>query len=145
MSLPAAEQRLLEGIEEGLRASEPRLAGMYAIFTRLTSIDGGPRRERLPSGRGLRAWRVRLRYAGAARRRRRQRPTVRPAAAGSAMRWLVVSQLVLFLAVVGLFIGFGAHTVRASCHASTSLRAAAAQLRTRQCTAQASSSAVQAK
>lgn len=47
MSLPAAQQRILDGIAEGLRASEPRLAAMFAIFTRLTGSEAQPRQEQL--------------------------------------------------------------------------------------------------
>ena len=35
MSLPACQQRALDRMESALRASEPRLASMYAIFGRL--------------------------------------------------------------------------------------------------------------
>jgi hypothetical protein len=48
MSLPAGQQRILDGIADGLQASEPRLATMYAIFTRLTKSEARPRREQLP-------------------------------------------------------------------------------------------------
>ena len=52
MSLPAAQQRILDGMAERLRRSEPRLAGMYAVFTRLCGNDGPPGREQLSAGRG---------------------------------------------------------------------------------------------
>jgi hypothetical protein len=35
MSLPANQQRVLDGMERALQASEPRMASMYAIFARL--------------------------------------------------------------------------------------------------------------
>jgi hypothetical protein len=35
MSLPACQQRVLDDMEVALRASEPHLAGMFSIFTRL--------------------------------------------------------------------------------------------------------------
>ena len=35
MSLPAGQQRVLHGIEGALKASEPQLASMFAIFARL--------------------------------------------------------------------------------------------------------------
>lgn len=47
MSLPSAEQRVLDGIAESLRVSEPRLAGMYDTFTRLTAGEPPPWREEL--------------------------------------------------------------------------------------------------
>jgi hypothetical protein len=37
MSLPASQQRALGSIEVGLRAADPRLASMYAIFARLNT------------------------------------------------------------------------------------------------------------
>ena len=35
MSLPASQQRVLDRIEEALKRREPRLASMFAMFTRL--------------------------------------------------------------------------------------------------------------
>jgi hypothetical protein len=35
MSLPASQQRVLDGMERALQASEPHMASMYAIFARL--------------------------------------------------------------------------------------------------------------
>jgi Protein of unknown function (DUF3040) len=49
MSLPAGQQRVLDTIEESLQASEPRLASMFAIFTRLTRGEALAATERLPS------------------------------------------------------------------------------------------------
>jgi hypothetical protein len=49
MSLPAGQQEILDGIAETLKASEPRLASMFAIFGRLFTNDGPPLRERLPT------------------------------------------------------------------------------------------------
>ena len=47
MSLPASQQRVLDRIEEALRRREPRLASMFAIFTRLTVHEEVPRTEAL--------------------------------------------------------------------------------------------------
>jgi hypothetical protein len=47
MSLPASQQRVLDRIEEALKKREPRLASMFAIFTRLTVHEGVPRIEAL--------------------------------------------------------------------------------------------------
>lgn len=52
MSLPAAQQHILDGIADRLRRTEPRLAGMYATFTRLCGNDGPPGREQLSAGCG---------------------------------------------------------------------------------------------
>lgn len=52
MSLPARQQRALDGIEGALRVSEPRMTAMFAIFTRLTQDDGPAAAERLSQPRG---------------------------------------------------------------------------------------------
>ncbi len=39
MSLPAAQQRVLDRMEGALQASEPQLASMFAIFTRLNADE----------------------------------------------------------------------------------------------------------
>jgi hypothetical protein len=47
MSLPASQQRVLDRIEEALKRREPRLASMFAMFTRLTVHEEPPRIEAL--------------------------------------------------------------------------------------------------
>jgi hypothetical protein len=47
VSLPSYQQALLNGMDRTLEARDPRLASMFAIFTRLTRDDGPPRTERL--------------------------------------------------------------------------------------------------
>jgi hypothetical protein len=47
VSLPACQQRALDGIEGALQACEPRLASMFAIFTRLARDEAVPRTESL--------------------------------------------------------------------------------------------------
>lgn len=47
MSLPASQQRVLDRIEETLKNREPRLASMFAMFTRLATNEGLPRIEAL--------------------------------------------------------------------------------------------------
>jgi hypothetical protein len=49
MSLSARQQRMLDGIERMLQASEPKMASMFAIFTRLTKDEGPAMTERLRS------------------------------------------------------------------------------------------------
>ena len=51
MSLPAGQQRILDGIAETLRLTEPRLTVMFAIFTRLAKNDPPPCREQIPARR----------------------------------------------------------------------------------------------
>ena len=47
MSLPASQQRVLDRIEAALKKREPRLASMFAMFTRLTTHELLPRIEAL--------------------------------------------------------------------------------------------------
>jgi hypothetical protein len=47
MSLPACQERILSGIENALRACEPRLASRFAIFTWLTRDEEIPHTEQL--------------------------------------------------------------------------------------------------
>jgi len=57
MTLPASQQHLLDGIEGELRATEPRLAGMFAVFTRLTRGEALPRAEQFEArARRPRRW-----------------------------------------------------------------------------------------
>src|ERR1035441_8660569 len=57
MSLPSKQQRVLDRIESILRDSDPRLAAMFVIFTRLTRDEEMPRLEELRARlAGLRAW-----------------------------------------------------------------------------------------
>ena len=55
VSLPSYQQSLLNGMDSALEARDPRLASMFALFTRLTRDDGPPRTERLVIGPAL--WR----------------------------------------------------------------------------------------
>jgi hypothetical protein len=134
MSLPAGQQRILDAMEDALRSSEPRLASMYAIFARLTSIDGRPHREQLPSSRGVRRTLSRLwhslpvRSALLARRPRGRRPLTRV---------LILSQLVAVLAVLGLFIGLNAHVALGTCATRPDRHALAAHLPGAGCPVQA--------
>ena len=76
LSLPVAQQRILDGIADRLRRTEPKLAGMYAVFTRLCVNDGLPRREQLSPGRNVRTFgslMARLRGRKTARGRRVRR------------------------------------------------------------------------
>ena len=45
MSLPASQQRMLDRIDRMLRDSDPRLAALFSIFTRLTWDEEIPRIE----------------------------------------------------------------------------------------------------
>jgi hypothetical protein len=58
MSLPACQERALSSIEGALKASEPHLASMFAIFTRLNQDEpvGAEPLARVPSARGPLRW-----------------------------------------------------------------------------------------
>jgi len=93
MSLPAGQQRTLDGIAETLRLTEPRLAVMFAIFTRLTKNEPTPCREQLAERRRGR-WRADRRPQLLEWRGDRRGPAFR--------RLLVISQLAI--AVVALVV-----------------------------------------
>lgn len=138
MGLPAGQQRVLDSIEDALRAAEPKLASMYAIFARLTRGEARPAREELPERRSLRSWSAASRRARAqARQQRRQavpgaaQPLMRPAARPRRplMRVLFIGQLMAILAVLGLLIGFGSSMTPAACTTPAGISATAAHTR----------------
>jgi hypothetical protein len=116
MSLPACEQWALDGIEAGLKSSEPRLASMFAIFTRLARDEEQPRTERLPAGSWWpSAWPARLRAAR--RRDRRRRSVARRRAGRSAaarLRTIVLVPLAVAAALAGLLV-LGVRTSGRAC------------------------------
>lgn len=151
MALPAGQQQVLDRIEDALRLSEPRLASMFAIFTRLTRHEGRPPREQLPFGR--RGWRWRLlsfRYILSARhalryRRRNRALSARRFAGVRLTRALILGQIVAVLAVLGLLVGMSAHGVRGACSAYPNVRLAVAHFGGSACPAQGGIGAVTAK
>ena len=85
MGLPAVQQRVLDRMESTLKASEPHLAAMFAIFTRLSS--GEPiRREALAARR--RRWWLR---------------------SGPALSALVLVPVMLALIITGVLLGGPTH------------------------------------
>jgi hypothetical protein len=56
MGLDPREQRTLRSIGERLSGSDPRLASLLDTFTRLTSAEEMPARERIRPGGGRRIW-----------------------------------------------------------------------------------------
>jgi len=113
MSLPAAQQRMLDGIADTLRATEPRLVSMFAIFTRLTKNEARPWREQLPTYSGLRRLLMRIKPS--------PRPTkmAQPSNRAVWVRVLVATQLAIALTVVGILISLTGHKGPA-CGAATS-------------------------
>jgi hypothetical protein len=108
MSLPVGQQRVLDDIEGALQTSEPRLASMYAIFTRLTKNEMRPGREELPTRRNRLGW---LRCLSA----RRVIRAITPKPWGRVPRALALAQIITVLAALGVLIGLTVHTVRGAC------------------------------
>lgn len=127
MSLPAGQQRVLDGIAEALRMTEPRLASMFGIFTRLAKDEPPPRREQLthagPTAALIAAWRRPPRWdVGPGRRTRRT--------------MLFISQLAIAFIVLAALMGLTTRSP-ARCGAAPRPASAAAALR-QPCRAQAS-------
>lgn len=99
MSLPACQQRVLDTIENVLQKREPRLASMFAMFTRLTRGEGLPRTERLEATPWW-VWRRRWRPRRAGGSPRARRSPGWPAAAPS---MLIIPALIL-LTVSAVFL-----------------------------------------
>jgi len=95
MSLPACQQRVLDRMEGALRASEPHLTSMYAIFARLNASEP-VRAERLA--------RKRMRW-------------LQP---GTAMYAIVLIPVMFAAIIVGALLGGGARSATA-CEASYSV------------------------
>jgi hypothetical protein len=96
MALPACQQRALDRIEGALRASEPQLVSMYAIFGRLNA-DEPVGMERL------------------ARKR------LRLLQHGTAMYAIVLLPVMFAAIIVGALLGGGARSNTAACEASYSV------------------------
>ena len=96
MALPACQQRALDRIEGALRASEPQLASMYAIFGRLNA-DEPVGMERL------------------ARKR------LRLLQHGTAMYAIVLLPVMFAAIIVGALLGGGARSNTAACEAGYSV------------------------
>src|SRR6266702_897260 len=95
MSLPACQQRALDRMEGALRASEPHLTSMYAIFARLNA--GEP--------------------IGAERLARKRLRWLQP---GTAMYAIVLIPVMFAAIIVGALLGGGARSATA-CEASYSV------------------------
>jgi hypothetical protein len=99
MSLPAGQQRVLDGIAEVLRTNEPRLASMFAIFTRLSKDEPRPRREQLtprgPLASLAAAWRRPPRWDISGGR-------------GTRRMMLIISQLAIAFIVLAVLLGLSA-------------------------------------
>jgi hypothetical protein len=124
MSLPAGQQRVLDGIAEALRRTEPRLTSMFAIFARLSKDEPPPRREQLTTRRPLAsliaAWRRpprgHISSADTSRGRRTRR------------MMLLISQLAIAFVVLAALLGLTARAP-AQCGAGAHQATTAAALR----------------
>jgi hypothetical protein len=63
MGLPASQRKILVMIEDSLRGSDPRLAALFSIFTRLTHDEEMPRIEQVRAKGAIVASRIRCRLA----------------------------------------------------------------------------------
>jgi hypothetical protein len=110
MSLPASEQRALDGIAGAPRTSEPRLASM---FSKLVKDDRPPSREQLSPGR--------LCWARLTRRLRHPVPHRRQRSAPTApghrrrLRLLVFSHVAAAAVLLGVLVVVLNSVVHASC------------------------------
>ena len=95
MSLPACQQRVLDRMEGALRASEPHLTSMYAIFGRLNADEP----------------------IGAERLTRKRQRWLQP---GTAMYAIVLVPVMFAAIIVGALLGGGARSATA-CEASYSV------------------------
>ena len=123
MSLPAAQQRILDGIADGLRRSEPKLAAMFGIFTRLCSSETPPLREQLTGGAG---WRLRI-AALRPRTSRLRQPRPRALRTERGRTWrrlLIASQIAIALVLMTVLVGVGNHGT-SGCGSSPRQRAVA--------------------
>jgi hypothetical protein len=77
MGLPVGQRRNLDKIENSLRASDPRLAALFTIFTRLNRDEEMPRIEQLRAGAAYLWMWLRTRPAAARRRWRGAKPGAR--------------------------------------------------------------------
>ena len=91
MSLSAREQQALDGIENRLADSDPKLARQLAAFTRLTSGEGMPAREEVPMHVG---WTRRLR-----RRARRLLAAYAGLSQAMVLLWVLLAVGLIALAV----------------------------------------------
>lgn len=139
MSLPTSQQRILDGIEDGLRAHDLRLASLFATFTRLTRQEEMPRVEQLKPGGamgplpgslrrpGLLRWRVLPRPAGAKRPLGAVRiwRTGRPA---DGTPWITFLPIVLVAALSALVLGLLVSAHQGTCAAGGSSLSAASSV-----------------
>lgn len=125
MGLPARQEKVLETIESALRAEDPKLAGLYATFARLTTDEEIPRIEQLRDRAGrllarLRRFAAIVVAAALPRRRRRRR---------------VVLFLPLAIAVVSMSIVFAVRSGGSpGCTTAKSASAVKSLARSRRCT-----------
>jgi len=108
MSLTARQCRALDSIEQQLGAREPKLASMFAIFTRLTKDELLPTIEAIEVGRWR--WRAELtdRLRRGRRRRHPRRITQHQTTSGAVTRLVnvaLVPFIVLSLLVTALVVG----------------------------------------
>jgi Protein of unknown function (DUF3040) len=123
VSLPASQQRILDRIDRRLRDSDPKLASLFAIFTRLTHDEDMPRIEEIRARLArLGAW-VGRRTAPV--RRRIPRPSGR-------VKAILFFPAALAAVICALVLGASGHTAQ---RCGTTVKAPATELivKARQC------------
>jgi hypothetical protein len=134
MSLPASEQRALDGIAGELRASEPRLASMFAMFTNLNKNERTPLREQLSAARlrwarVTRPFRYRSRRSHAGRAQATQARRRR-------LRLLIITPIAAAAVLLGVLIGVGVISLPAHAECGGVVRAVAGLMPDRTATCQ---------
>lgn len=99
MSLGEWERRALATIETGLARSDPRLATLLRIFSRLVSGEAMPVRGKIQA---LQRRAARRRSTAARRRARPARPLMQPGSPFSRRGWLLAMPLVWLAISAGL-------------------------------------------
>jgi len=121
MGLPASQRRVLDKIEDALRAADPRLASLFAMFGRLTGDEEMPRTEELRHRALAAMLRARLLLASAGQRRRPGHGGRLPARQRYALFFPLALALMALTIVVAARFG-GAGTCTAMTAASSTAR-----------------------
>jgi hypothetical protein len=110
MSLPARQERVLGRMAHSLRASEPDLTWMFAVFTQLARDEDMPRLEAL-DGWSLPFWGWRLRLTRPKRETRAAGGASAAHAPGARMRAILLVPIVLAALASAVFLGLGGRSV----------------------------------
>lgn len=110
MSLPAHQERILGRMAHSLHASEPHLASMFAIFTKLARDEDMPRLEALDAS-SLPFWGWRQRLTRPRRNRRSPSGSGAAYAPGARLRAILLVPIMLAALAPAIFLGLGGRSV----------------------------------